>query len=122
MQRGSVGKTLTVTGGSLIVSILQVSRRVGLSCRRFGVGAVGGELFAGEKPWVEDGEVWRDDGEEEQEEADDLGDVEGVVGLENEGQNDQTDDGGADDDAGYGLCPRFLIAGKHFESPFVCPP
>jgi hypothetical protein len=85
----------------------------------FGTGAVLRDLFAGKQPGVQDGEVGRHDGEEEQEDADDFRDVEGVIRLENKGQNNQTEDGSADDDTGYGLRPRFLIAGKHFESPFV---
>lgn len=80
------------------------------------------DLFAGEQPGVEDGEVRRHDGEEEQEDADHFRDVEGVIRLKNKGQNNQTEDGRADNDTGHGLRPRFLIAGKHFASPFVCPP
>ena len=86
-------------------------RIFGLSRCGLGAWTVGRNVFVGKEPGIDDGQVRRDYGEEEKEDTYDFGDVEGVVGLENEGQNDQTDDGSADHDAGYGLRPRFLIAG-----------
>jgi hypothetical protein len=59
--------------------------------------AVAVEMFGREKPGIEDGQVWRDDGEEEEEEANDLGDVEGVVDFEKISQNGQDNNGCADD-------------------------
>jgi hypothetical protein len=74
---------------------------------------VWGDAVGWEEPGIDDGQVGGDDGEEEKEEADNLRDVEGVVGLENEGEDDQADDGETDDNAGYGFGPGFAIAGKH---------
>jgi hypothetical protein len=74
---------------------------------------VRGDTVGWEEPWVDDGEIGGDDGEEEEEEADDLRDVEVVVGVENEGEDDERGDGEADDDACYGLGPGFVIVGKH---------
>jgi hypothetical protein len=76
---------------------------------------VGRDVFGAKEPGIEDGEVGWNDGEEEKEEADDLGDVKGAVSVENEGQNDQSDDGEADDDAGYGFGPGLVSVGKFWE-------
>lgn len=92
----------------------------GLPCRRIGSGTVRWDAVGWDEPGIDDGEVGGDDGEEEEEEADDFGNVEGVVGLENEGEDDQSDDGEADDDAGYSLGPGFAIAGKHLGFLSTC--
>jgi hypothetical protein len=78
-----------------------------------------GDTVGREKPGIEDGEVGGDDGEEEEDEADDFRDVEGVVGLENEGEDDQRDNGEADNDASDCLGPGSVIAGKHLGFPLV---
>jgi hypothetical protein len=71
------------------------------------------------QPRVNDGKVRRHNSEEQEEEADDLRDVEGVVRLENEGENDEGDDGKEDNDPGYSLGPGFVIAGEHLGSPLL---
>jgi hypothetical protein len=71
-----------------------------------------------EQPRIDDGEVGWDDGEEEEEDSYDLRDVQAVVNLEKVCQNRQCNKGGADDDAGYSLCPGLVIIGKHLGTPF----
>ena len=72
-------------------------------------------MLGAEEPGIEDGEVGWNDGEEEEKETDDLGDVKGVVRIENKGQGDQTNDGEADDDAGDGFGPWLVSVGKLWE-------
>jgi hypothetical protein len=72
----------------------------------------------GKYPGVEDGEVGRDDGEEEQDDTDDLGNVKHVAALEKERQADQRDNRHADDGACKGLCPGFVVIGKHSGTAF----
>jgi hypothetical protein len=95
--------------------------RVGLPDRRVGPGTVRGDAVGREEPGIEDGEVGGDDREEEEQEADDLRDVEVVVGFENEGEDDQGGNGEADNDACDGLGPGFVIVGKHAGLPFILP-
>jgi hypothetical protein len=74
-------------------------------------------MFGGEQPGIEDSEVGWDDGEEEEEDSYDLGDVQAVVSLEKVCQDRQCNKSGADDDACYRLCPWFVIVRKHLGSP-----
>jgi hypothetical protein len=80
---------------------------------------VRGNAVGRKEPGIDDGEVGGDDGEEEEHEADDLGDVEGVVGLESEGENDEGEDGETDYDTCNSFGPGFVIAGKHAGLPFI---
>jgi hypothetical protein len=84
-----------------------------------GFGGAGRYLFGWDQPGIEDGQVGWHDGEEEEEEADDLRDAEGVVGVEYEGQDDEAGNGRADDDACYGLRPWFVTVGKHLDHLFA---
>ena len=42
-----------------------------------------------------------------------------IVDIKEISKDDETYESGADDDAGYGLSPGFVIIGKHLESPFL---
>jgi hypothetical protein len=75
-------------------------------------------VLGGQDPGIEDGQVWGNDGEEEQEDADHLWDVKHVSTFKKEGQADQRNDRHADHDACKGLCPGFVVIGKHFETAF----
>jgi hypothetical protein len=75
-------------------------------------------MFGREQPGVEDGEVGWDDGEEQEKDSYDLGDVQAVVSIQEISQDGECDKCSADYDAGYGLCPGFVIIGKHLGTPF----
>jgi len=70
-------------------------------------------------PGIEHGEVGWDDGEEEQEDANHLRDVEHIAALKKQRQADQCNNRYADDGACKGLCPGFVVIRKHSEPPFV---
>jgi len=70
-------------------------------------------------PGIEDGEVGWDDGEEEKEDADHLGNVKHVAALEKECQTDQSNNCYADDGSSECLSPGFIVIGKHVGPPFV---
>ena len=69
-------------------------------------------MFGREQPGVENREVWRNDGEEEEEDAYDLGNVKGVVSFEKVGQDDEAENGCADDHTSYGFGPGFISIRK----------
>jgi hypothetical protein len=75
-------------------------------------------VLSGHDPGVEDGEVGRDDGEEEKEDSDDLRDVERAVSLQVVGEDSQGDERSADDDTRYRLGPGLVMVGKHRGTPF----
>jgi hypothetical protein len=75
-------------------------------------------VWGGKYPGIEHGEIWWDDGEEEQEDADHLWDVKHVSALKKERQADQRNDRHADHDACKGLCPGFVVIGKHLGTAF----
>ncbi len=65
----------------------------------------------------EDSEVGWDDGEEQEEDAGDLGDVELVVVVEVVGAEDGGEEGQGDDDSGNGPSPGTVIKRKHGDTP-----
>ena len=75
-------------------------------------------VWGGKNPGIKYGQVWWNDGEEEQEDADHLWDVKHVSALKEERQADQRNNRHADDRACKGLCPGFVVIRKHCGTAF----
>jgi hypothetical protein len=78
-------------------------------------------MFGWKNPRIEDGEIGRNDGQEEEKNTDDLRDVKGVMTLEEVSEDNKAEDSRTYNDAGYGLRPGLAVAGKHQASPFFLP-